>query len=106
MKMVMAVVPHEEADRVLDALIDAGHAVTFTESRGGMLRQSQQMLFTAVEESNLEEVLSIIRLNCRMEVPACTEESEGELTPEGTPVIAQLGGAIVFTWALDDFEVC
>ena len=39
-KMVMAVVPRDQASRVLECLVDAGYSATYMESRGGMLRQS------------------------------------------------------------------
>ena len=39
MRMVMAVVPRDQASRVMEALIAAGYKATFTDSRGGMLRQ-------------------------------------------------------------------
>lgn len=104
--MVMAVVAHDQGADVLDALINAGHRATFSESRGGMLRQSQLMIWTAVDTAKLEEVLSIIREHCSAQVRACTEESEGGLTPEGMPVTALLGGAAVFVWPLDSFETC
>lgn len=104
--MVMAVVPRDEADRVLDALIDAGHAVTFMESRGGMLRQSQLTLFTAVKAEVLDDVLSIIRLNCSVEVAVCAEESEDVPVPGNHPVTARLGGAVLFVWDLERVETC
>ena len=100
-KMVMAVVPRDEADRVLEALVNAGHTATFTESRGGMLRQAQRMLFTAVDAERLEHVLSIIRDNCRTKVPIEPEDSRS-LGP--IPVNTELGGAVVFIWDVDRFE--
>ena len=35
-KMVMAVIPRDEAEHVLDALINAGYSATFMETKGGM----------------------------------------------------------------------
>ena len=67
-KMLMVVVPREEAEYVLEALINARHTATFTETRGGMLRQSQLTLYIAIKEEQLEEVLGIVRDNCRVEV--------------------------------------
>ena len=102
----MAVVPRDEADRVLDALIDAGYAVTFLESRGGMLRQSQLTLFTAVEADKVDDALSIIRLNCCVEVAVCAEESEESPILKEHPVTARLGGAVLFVWDLERVETC
>lgn len=104
MKMVMAVVPRDGAENILQALVNAGHTATISESRGGMLRQAQQMLFIAVEEESLELILSIIRDNCHLEVVVERGESEQAFSIGHTPVRTQLGGAVVFIWELDRFE--
>lgn len=96
-KMVMALVPRDEAENVLSALVDIGHTATFTESRGGMLRQSQMTLYIAVEADDLEEVLGIVRKHCRVEVRV---ESEGN----AEPITTDIGFAVVFVWNLDRFE--
>jgi uncharacterized protein YaaQ len=105
MKMVVAVVPRDEAECVLEALVAAGFTATFTESRGGMLRQAQYMLFIAVEKEALEQVLTIIQDSCHSQV--CVEPSEsGEPSLlRRAPVTAELGGAAVFVWDLDRFQI-
>ena len=104
MKMVMAVVPRDESGRVLEALVAAGHTATFIDSRGGMLRQAQQMLFIAVEEQDLERVLASIRDNCHSHVVVEPSESGTLFSLGAVPVTAELGGAVVFIWDLDRFE--
>jgi uncharacterized protein YaaQ len=105
MKMVMAVVSRDEAECVLQDLIEAGHSATFAESRGGMLRQAQQMLFIAVENKDLDDVLGIIHGGCHSEILVeCTEPSE-PLAPGLAPMGARVGGAVVFVWDLEHFEV-
>ncbi len=104
MNMVMAVVPRDEAGRVLEALVAAGHTATFADSRGGMLRQAQQMLFIAVEEKDLEQVLAIIRDNCHSQVVVEPGEPRTPFSLSPVPVTAELGGAVVFIWDLDRRE--
>ncbi|MGC9356917.1 MAG: cyclic-di-AMP receptor [Anaerolineae bacterium] len=104
MKMVMAVVARDQADPVLNALISEGHIATFTESRGGFLRQAQHMLFMAVEEEKLEEVLALIRAHCRGEVRV-QSEGGGMLSPGLRPASAEVGGAVIFVWPLERFEI-
>jgi len=104
MKMVMVVVPTNTADRVLDALVNAGHTATCAETTGGMLRQSQYSLFIAVEKPQLEDVLEIIRGNCRTQVEMSTRKADESNTIDSTPVTADLGGAIAFIWDIDRIE--
>ena len=66
-KMVMAVVPRDEAHQVLEGLVSAGFTATFGESRGGVLRQAQLTFFIAVDEEKLDQVLEIIRERCRID---------------------------------------
>ncbi len=104
MKMVMAVVPRDEAGRVLEALVATGHTATFSDSRGGMLRQAQQMLFIAVEKQDLEPVLAIIRDNCHSQVVVEPGEPRTPFPLGPVPVTAELGGAVVFIWDIDRRE--
>jgi len=105
MKMVMAVVPRDETGRVLEALVAAGHTATFTESRGGMLRQAQYMLFVAVEQKDLEQVLEIIGESCHSHIRLEPSEPREPFSLGPAPVTAEVGGAVVFIWDLDRFEV-
>jgi uncharacterized protein YaaQ len=100
-KMLMVVVPREEAEFVLDALINAGFTATFTETRGGMLRQSQLSLYIAVDEEKLDEVLEIVRLNCRVEVHVGSSSPSDGRSLGPVPVTTGLGGAVVFIWNLE-----
>ncbi len=104
MKMVMVVVPSNNAEPVLDALINAGHTATYAETRGGMLRQSQKSLFIAVKEIELDEVLSIIKTHCRTKVEMNPQTTEDPLSMGSSPVTADLGGAVAFIWDVDRIE--
>jgi uncharacterized protein YaaQ len=106
MKMIMAVVPREEAECVLQGLINAGYAATFTESRGGMLRQAQHMIFIAVKAQDVEDVLGVIRSQCHS-LAQIASNGPGALRSPTSPhqaTSAELGGAVVFVWDLERFE--
>jgi len=102
MKMVMVVVPADSADRVLDALVNAGYTATYAETKGGMLQQSQNSLFIAVKKEELNTILQIIKDNCRTRVEMSTKPSGNFETEGKTPVTADLGGAIAFIWDIDE----
>jgi len=102
-KMVMAIIPRDEAEHVLDALINAGFSATFMETKGGMLRQSQYTLFTAIEASKLSEALRIIKENCTSDI----ELDEDDLTKQEiltSSGVQKIGGAVVFAWDLERLE--
>lgn len=107
--MIMAVIPRDEADNVLDALIAAGFTATFTESRGGMLRQAQYTLFIAVKKPDVERVLGIICQNChsqvRIEAGGGEDAAFPPLVSPDTPVSALIGGAVIFVWTLERVEM-
>lgn len=105
-KMIMAVIAQDEARQVIDQLVMAGYTTTFTTSRGGALRQAQQMLFIAVASADLPQVLAIIRENChaRVQIEATAVVDE-PTTAENVLVTAEVGGAVIFVWDLTHFEV-
>jgi len=98
-KMVMAVVPRDQASRLLECLVDAGFSATYTESRGGMLRQSQESLFITVDEDQVDDVMAVFRGDCTASLPQRTfgavEEEESE---------PGISGAVVFVWDIDRME--
>lgn len=101
----MAVIPRDQASRVLEILVTSGYPVTFTESRGGALRQAQHTLYTCVDEEAIDGVRRIIRENCRAQVEVETEDDDGRpLAPEPIPVTANLGGAVIFIWDVNCVE--
>jgi len=98
-KMVLAIIPRDQASLVLEELVTSGYPVTFSESRGGVLRQAQYMLYTCVDEEALDGVLCVIRGNCCARVEVETEDAAGRaVLPGPMPVTAELGGAVVFIW--------
>jgi len=99
MKMVMVVVPANTADKILDGLVNAGFTATYAETHGGMLQQSQYSLFIAVNKEDLQTILDIVKENCRTRINLSTKGEIGE--PDKTPVTAELGGAVVFIWDIN-----
>jgi uncharacterized protein YaaQ len=103
-KMVMAIIEREESDDVLEALIEAGYTPTiFGESRGGVLRQARPTLFIGVANDRLEDVLAVIRANCRSHVAF---ESTDAVEVQEAPMrsLAEVGSAAVFVWDINRFE--
>ncbi len=103
MKMMMVIIPRDEAEKVLQALVAADHTATYLETRGGMLRQAQMTLFIGVREKDLEEVLSIIDAACHSQ--ATVESSEPvDVFSVAVSAKPRLGGAVVFIWNIERSE--
>lgn len=108
MKMMMIVLPRKSGENFLAALINAGFTATYSETRGGMLRQSQLTLFIAVNESDVKNVIEIIRESCSL----CVRLHQGfgitqaaQLVEEDSSSEVGASGAVVFIWSLDSFEM-
>ncbi|MBN2005675.1 MAG: cyclic-di-AMP receptor [Anaerolineae bacterium] len=105
-KMIMVVIPRDQANPVLESLITAGYSMTFAESRGGVWRQAQYTLHTCVDEAQVDDVMDIIRENCRTRVEVTTEGvSTQTMAPGQTPFTANLGDAVVFVWDVNRMEI-
>lgn len=108
MKMIMAIVPKKYGDDVLSALINAGYTATYSETRGGMLRQSQLTLYIAVRSSEVQTALNLITASCN-EIESIHHGYglQVDSEPHMENVAAPLGksSAVVFIWTLDKFQV-
>lgn len=65
MKLVIAVVQESDVDDILDALTEAGIAVTQITSAGGFLREPNITLFIGVQEDLLRTAIDIVDSNSR-----------------------------------------
>jgi len=104
-KMIMAVISRDQASHVLETLVTSGYPVTFVESRGGVWRQAQYALYICVDDDAVDDVLRIIRENCRARVEVETDNAgEKASSSESIQVMADLGGAVVFIWDVERME--
>lgn len=106
MKMIMTVMSKKAGERVLNALVNAGHMATYGETRGGMLRQSQLSIFLAVNDDKVQDVLDIIETSCKSQSVVHNLQQN----PFGIPQIDadsfEMGGAVSFIWTLDRIAKC
>ena len=103
MRMIMAIVPKKSGTEILDALVNAGYTATFSETRGGMLRQSQLSLFIGVKETEVKIILDIIKSHCKTLSKIHYSYEPQRFNPSDHPPIV-LGGAILFIWKIEQFE--
>ena len=107
MKLVIAVVQGEDAQRTAEALTAAGIASTRMTSSGGFLQQGNVTFLIGVEDTRVGEAVEVIRENCRERsryltpMPPVPEPGEFFMP---YPVEVQVGGATVFVVPVDSFE--
>jgi len=107
MKMVVAVVQDKDATRLSNALVQEGIRATKLASTGGFLRAGNTTFLIGVDDDKLEDVMRIIRSNCRVRDQLVTPVSPMGGTTDSYvpfPVEVQVGGAAVFIIPVDRFE--
>ena len=107
MKLVVAIVHGEDADRLVTALTEKEYRVTRLHSQGGFLKQANASVLVGVEEAQVDDVLATIRDKCHSRtqfvspMPPIMEPGEF-LVPR--PVEVTLGGATVFVLDVARYE--
>ena len=107
MKLVLAVVHNEDARVLIDALLAREYRATWLHSSGGFLKQSNATILVGVEEAQIDEVVGIVRENCRARtqtlspIPPIMEPGEFFMP---YPVEVEMGGAVIFVLPIDRFE--
>lgn len=101
-KMLLAVVPKNMVEQVLDDLTRKGYTATYNESRGGAMHQTKRSVFLVVEETLVEEVKRIIRANVS---PSTFARKSIKDKSEISVADATIGGTVIFTWDIDTMEI-
>lgn len=108
MKLVVVVIQDEDANKVSAELRDKNFGLTKLASTGGFLSSGNTTLMIGVEKEKVEEVLDIIRNNCKTRkklttamMPSAYTASSGYI-PRSMEVL--IGGATVFVLDVDKFE--
>jgi uncharacterized protein YaaQ len=107
MKLVIAIVNHDDSRNLLDRLSRAGFSATVTASAGGYMHLGSSTIFCGVDDDDVEEVLAIARESCTSRIqyvtplPPVMEPGEMHIP---TPVEKQVGGAAIFVVDVAHFE--
>jgi uncharacterized protein YaaQ len=105
-KLIVVITSNDEADALIKKLIERGYPATKVSSTGGFLRRGNATIFSGVEAGDLDNVISIIRSECKARteyIPAQTLPFPESIHP-AEPVQVRVGGAIVFVLPVERFE--
>ena len=106
-KLVVSIVHNEDAGPLVDALLEKEYRATRLHSSGGFLKQSNATIILGVDESDVDEVIDIVRTNCtsRTQVvnpmPPIMEPGEFFMP---YPLEVEVGGATVMVLPVERFE--
>ena len=104
MKLLIAVINSDDSHIVLDEITKAGFYATKLSTTGGFLRAGNLTLLMGVEDEKVDELLEILRTNCRKReelTPVVPPYSSGLVN--AIPVKITVGGATVFVLDVDQF---
>ncbi|MGH7904414.1 MAG: cyclic-di-AMP receptor [Candidatus Dormibacteraceae bacterium] len=107
MKLIVAVIQGEDAQRTVQALASGGFSVTRLASSGGFLQQGNSTLLIGIDDDKVEQAVGVIRENCRERsrfltpMPPVVEPGEFFMP---YPVEVQVGGATIFVVPVESFE--
>jgi uncharacterized protein YaaQ len=105
MKLIISIVHRDDADRLLDALVEKGYRATKISTTGGFLRAGNATILVGVEEQKVPGILSLIATNCQtrteLMTPLPSMIGTEPLLPE--PVEVVVGGATVFILNVEQF---
>ncbi len=92
MKLIIAVVQNEDADTVIDALLENDFRATRLASTGGFLRRGNTTVMIGVQDHHVDRVLDLIRgeAHARAHLDEARE--------------VQTAAATVFVLALDQYQ--
>jgi uncharacterized protein YaaQ len=106
-RLVVAVVNHEDAGALVDALLEKEYRATRLHSSGGFLKQSNATIILGVDEAAVDDVMEIISANCKSRtqvvnpMPPIMEPGEFFMP---YPLEVEVGGATVFVLPVERYE--
>ena len=105
MKMIIAIVNHDDANAVTHNLAKQGFSSTKLSSAGGFLLAGNATLLIGVKDEKVDTVIDIIRehSHSRKQLIPTTTEMGINYIP-AMPVEVNVGGATVFVLDVDRFE--
>jgi uncharacterized protein YaaQ len=93
-KLIIAVVQNEDADGVVDALLEGDFRATRLASTGGFLRRGNTTLMIGADEDQVDHVLDLIRRHART----------GIVPQDDASVASAPAAATVFVLDLEEYQ--
>lgn len=105
MKLVFAIINHDDANAVTQSLTKHGFSSTKLATTGGFLMAGNVTILIGVDEEKVQQVIDIVRDQShsrKQMIPTSTEMSYGYYP--SMPVEVTVGGATIFVVDIERFE--
>lgn len=105
MKLVLAIVNHDDSNTVIQNLTKRGFSSTKLATTGGFLMSGNATILIGVDEEKVQEVIDIIHEfshSRKQMIPTTTEMGYGYYS--SVPVEVTIGGATIFVVDVERFE--
>lgn len=106
MKLIIAIVQDQDADRTIQALNTAGLRVTRVASTGGFFSVGNTTLLIGVDDARVSSVIAILKETCERRtrlIPAGPNVVESAAMM-GAFIEVEVGGATIFVLNVEHFE--
>ncbi len=106
-KLCVIIVSDQDADRLMQRMVELGFPATKIGSTGGFLRRGNATVLSGVDEAGVERVMQLVREECHARkefVPVQTLPFMGDGGFSADPVEVRTGGAIMFVLDIERFE--
>lgn len=102
--LMTVMIQEQDLDLVLRSLNELGAKATHLVSTGGFLGRRNVTLLIGLPNDLRPAVVDVLKRSCRQRVEYLAIPLEGSPLPLPTPVPVTVGGATVFTLAVERFE--
>lgn len=103
--LLVAVVQAQDSDNAISDLSKLGISVTRLPSVGGFLGRRNSTLMIGLPKSSEDKVMASLQKNCRQRVEYISVPLESAPLPLPAPTPVTVGGAAVFSFDVEHFEV-
>ena len=104
-RLMAVVIQVRDTENALSVLTKLGISVTQLPSKGGFLGQENATLLIGLSEGQEKSVVKALNNACRKRVEYLSSPVEGFPTDISTPIPVEVGGATIFTFEVERFEV-
>ncbi|MGN1030809.1 MAG: cyclic-di-AMP receptor [Butyricicoccaceae bacterium] len=105
MKMILAIINHDDSNKVTRALTRANYFVTKLATTGGFLKDGNTTLITGVEDDQVDAVIEMIHENTKSRPHPLAGGAEfGFGFSAAAPREVTVGGATIFVMNVERFE--